>query len=392
MAGQCAENLFMDMNMERADATVRMGEGRSGGAEGGRPEQECGRLDGCHGETSSAGGEVRPASTRRPRVSLGRLAGEGKRARRMNGPGQADIDSGAARRHVRAVPHHDNAMPDPGDLSYCAQQVHQADHDRFLTALFAPAARREALFALYALNVALSRIGETVSQPMLGEIRLQWWRESLDGIYAGTPRREPVVEALAATVAPHNPPRALFDALIDSRSLDLYDEAPADLAALEAYAEGTAASLTRLAVICLDDEKDGAGEKAAREIGIAWGLIGLVRALPFHAAQGRVFLPADLLGAEQVSPRDLLAGRGGPGLRRVLDAVLSAAESHLAAGRRLKGEVSRRAVPALLPAALADLYLARLRRPDFDPFTTDTGLPAFRRQLHLLAKALRGRY
>ena len=76
--------------------------------------------------------------------------------------------------------------------------------------MFAPAARREALFALYALNVALSRIGETVSQPMLGEIRLQWWRESLDGIYAGTPRREPVVEALAATVAPHNPPRALF--------------------------------------------------------------------------------------------------------------------------------------------------------------------------------------
>lgn len=283
-------------------------------------------------------------------------------------------------------------MPDPGDLSYCAQQVHQADHDRFLTALFAPAARREALFALYALNIALSRIGETVSQPMLGEIRLQWWRESLDGIYAGTPRREPVVEALAATVAPHAPPRALFDALIDSRSRDLYEETPADLVALEAYAEGTAASLTRLALLCLEDGEEGAGQEAARHVGIAWALIGLVRALPFHAAQGRLFLPADLLAAENVSPRDLSAGRSTPGLRRVLDAVLSAAEGHLAAGRRLKGQVSRQALPALLPAALADLYLARLRRPDFDPFTTDTQLPAFRRQLRLLRKTLRGNY
>ena len=63
------------------------------------------------------------------------------------------------------------------------------DRDRFQTALFAPAERREALFALYAFNYEIARVREAVREPMLGQIRLQWWREAIAAAYAGEPPR-----------------------------------------------------------------------------------------------------------------------------------------------------------------------------------------------------------
>src|SRR5690349_19421999 len=81
-----------------------------------------------------------------------------------------------------------------------AALVRRHDRDRYQTALFAPADRREALLALYAFNYEIARVRETVTQPMLGQIRLQWWREVLDTAYAGTPPRNHSV-AIALTAA-----------------------------------------------------------------------------------------------------------------------------------------------------------------------------------------------
>src|SRR5436309_9863777 len=96
--------------------------------------------------------------------------------------------------------------------------VRRHDRDRYQTALFAPAERREALLALYAFNYEIARVRETVSEPMLGQIRLQWWREVLDAAYAGAPpRQHPVVVPLAAAIREFELSRGYFDRLIDSR-------------------------------------------------------------------------------------------------------------------------------------------------------------------------------
>ena len=68
----------------------------------------------------------------------------------------------------------------PAGLSPLGELVRRHDRDRYQTALFAPADRREALFALYAFNYEIARVRESVTQPMLGQIRLQWWREVID--------------------------------------------------------------------------------------------------------------------------------------------------------------------------------------------------------------------
>jgi phytoene/squalene synthetase len=167
-----------------------------------------------------------------------------------------------------------------------AASVRQADYDRYIAALFAPAERREALFALIAFNHELARIADVVSEPMLGEIRLQWWREAIEAIYAGTPvRKHEVTQPLAQAIAQFTIPRAPLDLMIDTRAFDLAGEPPSDMAALEAYAEGTAGALNEAMMAVLGSRKAEA-LAAARHAGTAWALIGLMRAAPMHAARG----------------------------------------------------------------------------------------------------------
>ncbi len=282
-------------------------------------------------------------------------------------------------------------MSDDDAFAYCARQVKRHDRDRYLCALFAPPRPRRALHALYAFNLEVARVREAVSEPLLGEVRLQWWREALGEIYAGRPRRHQVVGALAAAVARHGLERAHFERLLEARAVDLDDAPPATLDELEDYAEGTSATLVWLGLEALGARGEAA-RAAGRHVGVAWALVGLVRALPFHAGQGRLYLPRELMEAAGVRPAEVLAARPPAGLGRVTGALLDAAVKHLAEARARRREVPREALPALLPAALADAYIARLRRAGNDPFAADLGLSAPRRQLRLARHAFLGRF
>ncbi len=202
-------------------------------------------------------------------------------------------------------------------LSDCAALVRRTDFDRYLTALFAPAGARERLFALYAFNHEIAKVRETVSEPMIGQIRLQWWREAIDGIYAGKPRKHMVVEALAQAVAVSPPPRADFEALIDAREFDLAGRAPATVAELEGYAEASASRLLYLAAALLG-ARDEATRAALRPLGIAWALTGLIRAIPFHARARRQYIPADIAEAAGLTEAALFALKPGEPLRRAV--------------------------------------------------------------------------
>ena len=74
-------------------------------------------------------------------------------------------------------------------LSPVAALVRRHDRDRFQTVLFAPTARREALFALYAFNYEIASVRKRVTVPTLGRIRLEWWRETIAAAYEGGPAK-----------------------------------------------------------------------------------------------------------------------------------------------------------------------------------------------------------
>lgn len=281
-------------------------------------------------------------------------------------------------------------MSEP-ELSYCAREVRRFDNDRFLTALFAPVDRREDLFALYALNLEVAKTREVVSEPTLGLIRLQWWRDTMDKVFAGTPPKHEVAEPLARAVARHSLDRALFDRLIDAREADLEDEPPATLDCMANYAEVTAAPLTQLALQILDVRAEAAMQ-AGRHVGIAWALTGLLRAVPFHAQAHRTHLPMDLLRRHGVNQQKLYDLKPEPGVREVVRAVADRARVELEEARRLRREVPKQATPALLPAALADLYLGALSRSDHDPLAPRVQMVHPFRQLKLAWAGMTGRW
>jgi phytoene synthase len=203
--------------------------------------------------------------------------------------------------------------------------VRRADPDRWLASRFIadPAARADVI-ALYALNVELAHVAEVVREPLMGEIRLTWWREALEELFAGrAPRRHPVVEALALAIGRRGLAAAPFEAMVEARIADL-DAAPfADDGALGAYLDGTAGALMALAVAALG----GGDALAVRPAAQAWGLAGLARL-------GR--LPEGLAGAA---------------LRRRV-------ELDLAAVRRAVVALPVSAFPAIAYAALARPYAA----------------------------------
>lgn len=249
--------------------------------------------------------------------------------------------------------------------SYCAEQVRRLDPDRYLCAMFAPADRREHLLALDAFSIELARVREQVTETMLGQIRLQWWREAIDGIYAGTPRRHQVATALADAIVRHRLDRALLERMIDAREADLADEPPADLAALEAYADGTAGQLAIASLGVLGADTQAARE-AALSVGIAWALTGLLRATVFHARAKRLYLPAEVLDRHGVDRGRLLELRGGPALAAAAREIADRARNWLARARAARSAVPRAALPVLLPARLADAYLRILARSGYD--------------------------
>ena len=273
-----------------------------------------------------------------------------------------------------------------------AALVRRHDHDRFQTVLFAPAERREALFALYAFNYEVARVRETVSEPVLGQIRLQWWRESIAAAFEGGPvRHHIVVEPLTAAIRAGALTRAHFERLVDAREQDL-DEAPsASLAALEDYAEATSARLVYLALESLG-ACDPAAKKAGFHIGVAYAVAGLLRSMPFRARAGRLIVPADVAAQTALDAADYLALRSTRALRSATAEIAAAASRHLASARAYRHSIARRALPALLPAIVAERSLARLKQAAYDPFDPALTAPDTMQSWRLAIASLRSRY
>jgi phytoene synthase len=265
------------------------------------------------------------------------------------------------------------------NFAHCEQIVRDGDPDRYWATLFAPADKRPYLYALYAFNFEIARVRESVREAMVGEIRLQWWRDALQGEARGDVRANPVAAALDDTVVKFRLPRQALVDLIDARVFDLYEDPMPTLNDLEGYCGETSSSLIRLATLILAEGRDPGGSDAAGHAGVAYAIAGLLRAFPWHARGGQVYLPKDILDRHGVVREDIVTGRGGPGLLGALADMRAVARRHLAQARTLKGSVPAAMRPAFQPLALVEPSLRAMERGDYDPFRTAVELPQWRR-------------
>ncbi|HEY0424027.1 MAG TPA: squalene/phytoene synthase family protein [Rhodopila sp.] len=229
-----------------------------------------------------------------------------------------------------------------------AALVRRHDPDRFLTALFAAPDRRDALLTLYAFNHELARAREVASQAPLALIRLQWWREVVEGDRKRHEVATPLVDAISAgTLQP-----ADLLPLIEARETEVYG----DFETTEEWRAWVLAGAGGLAVAAAGAL--GAPEaEAVRPFGAAYGVAGLLRASGVLASQGSCLLPHDLLRRHGVSPEAFIHDPGSEPARAALLDVVREGQALLAEARRIA--VPRMAVAAVLPAVLARRDLAR---------------------------------
>lgn len=255
--------------------------------------------------------------------------------------------------------------PNQSAISYCADLVQKHDPDRFMTVMLAPTDRRAGLASLYAFNLEVAKTREAVSEGMIGDIRLQWWRDAIEECFSGKhPRRHAVVEALAETIRRHDLPRGPFDVLIDTRAQDLYEDPPADMEAFNTYIEGTSVTLADLALCVLGIQNEGQC-MAARNAARAFAIIGQLRALPVMLRQRRNRLPLSLMREHGVDARALSEMVFHPSLGDLVEALCERAEAEILAARTVKPSG---AYPVIAQARIADCYRKRLLKVGFNPF------------------------
>ena len=242
-------------------------------------------------------------------------------------------------------------------MSYdaCALLIKAGDPDRHLSAMAAPPEDRGALMAIYALNLEIARAPWASPEPLVAQIRLQWWADEIDKIYRGERvNSHEILPALREVIFDHNLPQPLFIALIEARQLDIYADPPESMAAFDAYIEATSGSVMELAGRAL-----GAPEAALpilRDFAYGAGVANLLRAAPALAARGFSPLPLEV------------------------EKVVFAARRRLALARQQRAAIPKRLIPALRAGWRAD---AALKEAQKRPESIANGLleesPAWRR-------------
>jgi 15-cis-phytoene synthase len=281
-----------------------------------------------------------------------------------------------------------DATPAADSVAFCADLVRSHDFPRYVATLFVPAAERRALLALYAFNVEIVRVRDQVSQPLPGEIRLQWWTDMLSGHAHGSAEGNPVAAELLRAIRDFNLPVEPLSLLVDEHQFDLYNDPMPTMTALEGYLAATCSALLTLAGQIMAPPSEAVAH-LARHAGLAQGIAQIIVNLPRDAAHRQLFLPQQLLADHGCGMEDVFAGRESINLTAVLDQLISEAQQHLATASSLLAEVPASARPAFLPLSQARADLKRLSRPGRNPFAPQ---PASRlRTLWTLWRASRSR-
>lgn len=260
---------------------------------------------------------------------------------------------------------------------------------------------RPAALALRAFNAETAAVLDSAKEVPLALMRLRWWRDAVSSALARKPPAHPVARALAATLPADEANAAAVCSALERLVLCRESDAslaglPPSLEAIQVYAEGTAGSLLR-ALLAAAGDRGRAAEVAASAAGGAAGLATLLAGARSHLARGRVYLPADALRREGVTPEALRFEGGGPGARRVVAEVADAARARLAVARAARDALLPLARRVMLPAVPTGLFLDALARADHDAFADALArkggvVSPTRLQLAVGWAALRGRY
>ncbi|MFZ1814201.1 MAG: squalene/phytoene synthase family protein [Rhizobiaceae bacterium] len=241
---------------------------------------------------------------------------------------------------------------------HCLALLREADPDRYVSTLYLPHATREAASALYAFDAEHARIPSLVKEPAAGEIRLQWWREVLEG------KREsgghPVADLLLDHIGRHAWPLAVFDAMASARLVALYHDPMPDRASFEPWAGENTASLFTLLGMTAGQEASSLWADACGHAGVACRIAIQLQSLARDRATGRVYVPGDILSPLGCDANRFLAtDTDVRQLENIVEAFARWGIDHARLARKAARQLQPSARLILLPLILAAHRLER---------------------------------
>ena len=248
-------------------------------------------------------------------------------------------------------------------VAACAELVQRGDPDRFRAVMAAPVEARAQLFPLYAFNLEVARAPWVTQEPLIAEMRLQWWRDVVENAASGAARAHEVAGPLHELIRDFGLPVEVMDRLIAARRWDIHREPHDGVEGLAEYLEDTGAGLVWLAARALG--APDSAEAPVRAYGWSAAAAMYIRAIPALAARGRQPLP------EGLGPQDLA--------RRGLE--------KLAQARKGRKAVSKEIAPALLAGWQTEALLRQVVAGRSSPELSEAG-----KRWGLLWQALTGRW
>ena len=244
-----------------------------------------------------------------------------------------------------------------------AQDLRRHDYERYLLSLVAPRIARRALWAALAFNAELARIPDQVSQAVLGQMRLAWWRDAtLKALRQGECGGNPVLLGLQTSAAAGLLEEAALISLVDGHERLLLRDPEASLETLDSDAGEIGVALARLRLQALGVDATSYDEIARRH-GVAWELMRRLKALPRAASLGQVAIPADLGIDVPENLNDTAANRAA--LKTVVRHLSDCLATQIAQSRH-GARWGRRLLPALGDGLFIARFLTRLKHCDYD--------------------------
>ncbi|EIW80953.1 hypothetical protein CONPUDRAFT_123770 [Coniophora puteana RWD-64-598 SS2] len=255
---------------------------------------------------------------------------------------------------------------------YCEEYVQKHDYEGYLTSKFYPRHRQSGYYALRAFYIELASVQESVSNAVLGQMRMQFWRDAVKDSANGKPPRHPVALALHDNITSLKSAPYHLKRIIDARDNELQNPTHLTMDSLTSHAESTASTLLYLLLSQFSLTSHDLSH-AASHVGIASSLATLLRALPFHISKGQMVIPAEITAKHGVSQEEVFRTRkSSPKLEDAVFEFATIANDHLLTAREMfketGGKVPAEAMPIFLTAVPAASYLKRLEVANFDAF------------------------
>lgn len=259
-----------------------------------------------------------------------------------------------------------------GKLGFGLHTLKTLDPQRYLACLYVPERHRDDVAAIWAFDAEVARIPGLVSEPMPGEIRIQWWQDLLTrGKKDGS---GPLAEALLGAIEKHDLPVETFHTYLEARTFDLYNDPMPDTGSFEGYLGETVSVHLQNAALCLGAERTTLLADACGHAGMALGIVKLIARLSIDRARRQVFIPMDMVRKQGLDEEGWLDDEISEDHLLVVEDLCQLCRYHATFAQSVVGELPRELKPVFLQLAVVEPSLKAIRKAAEDVFVSPVSL------------------